>query len=215
MKPEEMEAARWKAHEHIWRDMTWVDWSSWERRFWDLRERAIPYDEVTYTLLLHGYLLSHRHAAENAYHVLEEMRRAEVHPAILRLNHRLLDAAFELRELGHRPEASMWRNVTRLCWHCAMRFQKKRRERLKHELQELEPDEALALGPGDARRWLRGHDRLALPPPARGSGPARFLELSAGEAYGKAARLLSAPRPAGVPGRSGRRSRRAAAAAAA
>merc|ERR1719343_1775104 len=110
-----MEAVRFKMNRQIWEHMVYYDWSAWERRFWEMRERAIPYDEVTYTLLMHGYLLSHRHSGENAYHVLEEMRRAEMHPALVRLNQRLLDSSFELLELGHRPEASLWQNVARLC----------------------------------------------------------------------------------------------------
>ena len=61
-------------------DIVSRDWSMWERRFWELKERAIPYDEVAYTLLLHGYLLSHRHQSENAFLVLEEMKQAEIHP---------------------------------------------------------------------------------------------------------------------------------------
>merc|ERR1740139_1175632 len=137
--------------------MVWYDWHAWERAFWELRERAIPYNEVTYTLLLHGYLLSHRHVAENSYQVLEEMRQAETHPALLRLNQRMLDSAFELAEMGHRPQAARWRNVTLLCWHVAVRFQKKRQARLRDELEALEPNAALMLSPGDAQRWLSSH----------------------------------------------------------
>lgn len=195
LSPAELEDTRGKTHLAIWTDMVDSNWSSWERRFWDLRERRIPYDEVTYTLLLHGYLLSHRHSAENAYLVLEEMKRAETHPALVRLNERLLNSAFELRELGVQPEASRWQNVVRLCWHCSIRFQKKRRRRLYDELEALEPDDVLALGADDAVGWLRGHDRLALPPPSSSSGPARFLA-------GRAAL------PALTPPSQGRRSKR-------
>ena len=60
--------------------MVGLDWSTWERRFWELKERSIPYDETAYTLLLHGYVLSHRHQSENAYLVLDEMKKAETHP---------------------------------------------------------------------------------------------------------------------------------------
>ncbi|CAE8619047.1 unnamed protein product, partial [Polarella glacialis] len=160
MRQDEVKALKKKVHRQIWEDMCWSDWSSWERRFWMLKERAIPYDEATYTLLLHGYLLSHRHQSENAYLVLEEMKRAETHPALVKLNERMLNSAFELQELGNRPEASLWRNVLRLCWHCSVRFQKKRRQRLRHELEALEPDDALALEESNVTAWLRGHDRL-------------------------------------------------------
>eukprot|EP00434_Breviolum_minutum_P033634 symbB.v1.2.029761.t2/scaffold3294.1/size59574/2 len=143
--------------------MVGLDWSTWERRFWELKERSIPYDETAYTLLLHGYVLSHRHQSENAYLVLDEMKKAETHPALVRLNERMLNSVFELQELGLRPEAALWQNVVRLCFHCSVRFQKKRRKRLKQELKELEPDDALALDEDNIRHWLRGHDRLTLP----------------------------------------------------
>lgn len=48
----------------------------------------------------------------------------------------MLNSVFELQELGLRPEASLWQNVVRLCFHCSVRFQKKRRKRLKQEMWE-------------------------------------------------------------------------------
>eukprot|EP00933_Yihiella_yeosuensis_P016909 TRINITY_DN1428_c0_g1_i2.p1 TRINITY_DN1428_c0_g1~~TRINITY_DN1428_c0_g1_i2.p1 ORF type:complete len:298 (-),score=63.12 TRINITY_DN1428_c0_g1_i2:111-1004(-) len=176
LTPDEVKETKKKVHRKIWEDMNSCDWSNWERRFWDLKERAIPFDEATYTLLIHGYLLSHRHQSENAYIVLNEMAKAETHPALLKLNERLLNSAFELQELGMRPEASSWRNLTRLCWHSAVRFQKKRQKRLRRELEALDPDDALALEPSDVQLWLRGHDRMALPSPESGIGRFRFLE---------------------------------------
>eukprot|EP00435_Cladocopium_sp_Y103_P037132 s17_g9.t1 len=134
MTHEEVEQLRKKIYSKIWEDLVRLDWSTWERRFWELKERAIPYDETTYTLLLHGYVLSHRHQSENAYLVLEEMKKAETHPALVRLNERMLNSAFELQELGLRGEASLWQNVARLCFHSSVRFQKKRQKRLKKEM---------------------------------------------------------------------------------
>eukprot|EP00438_Fugacium_kawagutii_P029100 Skav229063 [mRNA] locus=scaffold2611:240685:241293:+ [translate_table: standard] len=163
MTHDEVEQLRKKIYKKIWDDMVWLDWSTWERRFWELKDRAIPYDETAYTLLLHGYVLSHRHQSENAYMILEEMRKAETHPALLRLNERMLNSAFELQELGLRPEASLWQNVVRLCFHSSVRFQKKRKKRLRNELLALEPDDALELDEDNIRHWLSGHDRMALP----------------------------------------------------
>jgi len=148
---------------------------AWERCFWRLRERAIPYDEVTYTLLMHGYTLSHRHSTENAYMVLEEMKQAEVHPALVKINTYILNSLIELRESGNRPEERCWRALIRLAYHCCIRFQKKRGRRLKHELEALEPDDVLALGEDDAVRWIQDHDRMQLP--AEGTGRARFLRF--------------------------------------
>lgn len=213
LSTKDMEKARKKTHAVIFNDMAYHDWNSWERRFWELRERAIPYDETTYSLLLHGYLLSHRHAAENAYMVLEEMRQAETHPALLRLNQRLLDSAFELRALGVQPPDTMWLNVVKLCYHSSARFQKKRRKRLQRELEALEPDEVLQLESKDAVQWLRDHDTLTLPTAKPGAGLLRFRTALPPSSM-KGAALLAAPPefnrepPAALPSpATGRRSR--------
>lgn len=171
--PKLVDAERLKLHRRIWRAMAHCDWGEWERTIWEMRDRSIPFDETTYIFLIHGYLLSHRHSGENACMALEEMRAAEVHPALFRLQERMLSAAFELQELDCRPEGRLWQHVARLSWHCTLRFHKKRRDRLKTELNALEPDEALSLQPPDIQRWLRRHDRKELPPPD--TGVARFL----------------------------------------
>ncbi|CAJ1331567.1 unnamed protein product [Effrenium voratum] len=209
MTQEEVKELRKKIYRKIWEDMAASDWSSWERRFWELKDRAVSYDEVAYTLLLHGYVLSHRHQAENAYLVLEEMKQAETHPALVRLNERLLNSNFELQELGMRGDASLWHNVLRLCFHCARRFQKKRQKRLQEELSALEPDEVLALEASNVRAWLSGHDRLALPDASGGKArrfglpgkemtrlPPEERRLLAPASATEPSRHLSAPRAA-------------------
>jgi len=211
LSAKDVEKARKKTHAAIFYDMAYHDWNSWERRFWELRERAIPYDETTYALLLHGYLLSHRHPAENAYMVLEEMRQAETHPALLRLNQRLLDSAFELRALGVQPPDSMWLNVVKLCYHSSARFQKKRRKRLQRELEALEPNEVLQLESKDAVQWLRDHDTLTLPAAKPGEGLRRFRAALSPSSM-KGAALLAAPPefnrdPPALPPAAGRKSR--------
>merc|ERR1712032_215070 len=124
--------------------------------------------------------------------VLEEMRQAETHPALLRLNQRLLDSAFELRALGVQPPDSMWLNVVKLCYHSSARFQKKRRKRLQRELEALEPDEVLQLESKDAVQWLRDHDTDELPPAKPGAGMMRFrTKLFPGSMKGVS--LLAAP----------------------
>ena len=174
MTDDQVKELRKKIYRKIWHAMVYYDWSLWERYFWELKDRAIPYDETAYTLLLHGYILSHRHQSENAHLVLVEMKKAETHPALVNLNERMMNSAFELQELGVQPLASTWRNVTRLCYHCSVRFQKKRQKRLRAELEALEPDDALALDADNIRLWLSGHDRLMLP---EESGPGRFRFL--------------------------------------
>eukprot|EP00397_Hematodinium_sp_SG-2012_P065698 GEMP01096243.1.p1 GENE.GEMP01096243.1~~GEMP01096243.1.p1 ORF type:complete len:170 (+),score=28.44 GEMP01096243.1:249-758(+) len=119
------------------------------------QEHGIPYDEVTYTFLIHGYILSHRHRSENAYLVLEEMRQARIHPAFIRLNERLVNSYFELLELKCRPTASAWQNLCRLCWQAAKRYQKKRIKNLKKELEALPANDVLRLTPEDIQARYR------------------------------------------------------------
>lgn len=176
MLPAQTERERTRLHRKIFQAIAKSDWGEWERGFVELRDRNVPFDEATYALLLHGYTLSHRHPSENAYMVLEEMKHAEIHPALVRLNQRFLDASFEFKELGVLPPQKSWQNLARLCLHSAVRFKKKRKDRLKRELLELEPDDVLALGPADAQRWISGHDRAELPPPD--GTPVRFLTAS-------------------------------------
>eukprot|EP00928_Gymnodinium_smaydae_P010016 TRINITY_DN13760_c1_g3_i1.p1 TRINITY_DN13760_c1_g3~~TRINITY_DN13760_c1_g3_i1.p1 ORF type:complete len:331 (+),score=63.05 TRINITY_DN13760_c1_g3_i1:63-1055(+) len=176
-RPADVAAARMDLQRRIWRAMKAGDWGLWERLFWELRDRRIPHDEATYAMLIHGYLLSHRHSAENAFVVLEEMRQAEVHPALVRLQERLVRTAFDLKELDARPDGLLWLHLVRMSWYCARRFQKKRQRRLRNELSALAPDEVLALQPNNAVQWLQNHDRLELPP-SDGSAEgarARFL----------------------------------------
>lgn len=186
MTREQTERERLRMHRKIFQAMAKSDWGEWERGFVELRDRNIPFDESTYSLLLHGYTLSHRHPSENAYMVLEEMKCAEIHPALIRMNQRFLDASFEFKELGVLPPQKSWQNLARLCLHSSVRFKKKRRARLKRELLELEPDDVLRLGPADAQRWISGHDRAELPPPD--GTPARFL--TAGTPHPAAPTLL-------------------------
>ena len=175
MSESDVNIARQKIHAEAWHAITVRDWGAWERSFWKLRERAIPYDEATYCLLIHGHVLSHRHTMEAAYSVLEEMRHAGFHPTLVRMNQRLLDTAYELRALKLRPLPALWQNMVRVAWHSSIRFQKKRQVRLRDELQALPPNEALALEPSHVRRWIQRHDHVEAP--ALKGGVARFLPL--------------------------------------
>ncbi|KAL8270458.1 hypothetical protein Esti_005605 [Eimeria stiedai] len=79
------------------------------------RKCGLKYDEVTYTLKLHGYILCHRQKPEKAFLVIEEMKAAGMHPAIIRLNEavltRLLSARGRIHNAGRRMsgfEGATW-----------------------------------------------------------------------------------------------------------
>eukprot|EP00452_MALV-II_sp_L67-6_P000100 gene100-184_t len=149
-------------HDKIWNCICQnQDWDTWEQTFAEFREQDLQYTEVTYTLLLHGFLLSHRHRSENAFLVLEEMKQCRFIPgALIRLNEGMLNSYFELLELDARPPPQLWQNVTRLCYHSALRYRKKRMQQLRAELAELPGDDVLRLTPADVQqRFLVGGDR--------------------------------------------------------
>lgn len=139
-----------RLHDRIWVAITKQDWNSWEQLFGIFKERALHYDEVSYILLMWGYVLSHRHRSENAYLVLEEMRRSGfVNGVLLRYNESLLNSYFELAELNARPEPFAWQNVVRLAIHAAQRYQKKRVSKMELYLKSLNPDVVMQLTPLD------------------------------------------------------------------
>ena len=83
-----------------------------------------------------------------------------MHDAIIRLNEGMQNSYFELLELGCRPQPSLWQNIAQLCFHCAVRYQEKRLSRIRAELNELPPSEALKLTPKDVQqRYGIGADR--------------------------------------------------------
>lgn len=58
---------------------------------------------MTFTLLLHGYVLSHRHRTEQAFAVLEQMRACGfIHRNLIALNENFLKTYLELNEPGVR-----------------------------------------------------------------------------------------------------------------
>lgn len=152
----EIEKKKRKFHAMIWTAMARrSDWNSWEQHISLFRQHGIAYDEITYTFLIHGYLLSHRHRSENALLVLEEMRHAGIHPALIKLNESLVNSYFELLELKCRPNPSSWQNVCRLCWQTAKRYQKKRVKRLKAELDALPANDVLRITQEDIQARYR------------------------------------------------------------
>ncbi|KAF4725133.1 hypothetical protein FOZ63_016918 [Perkinsus olseni] len=93
-------------------------------------------DETSYSLLAHGYILSHRHTASSALMVIQEMKEADMHPALVKLNERFIHGYLELQDLGLTPEKTAWQTVLRTCWQCAVRLKRKRLQRVKTYLKD-------------------------------------------------------------------------------
>jgi hypothetical protein len=92
--------------------------------------------------MAHGYVLSHRHVSSNALLVIEEMKVADMHPAIIALNERLILSHLEFLNAGIRPYSYAWQNFARLAWMSAARLRNARGRRISQRLQAL-PAEAV------------------------------------------------------------------------
>ena len=150
----ELSRRRFKLARRLYHSIKAKDWSLWKSTLSEYRKQRIPYDEEAYTLMLHGYLLSHRHRSENAMLVLEEMRKAEIHPALLRMNERFVKTYFELLEENARPSAEGWERYVAIAWFAARRLAKKRTRSIRDQLRLLPPNEVLKLTESDIRNWI-------------------------------------------------------------
>eukprot|EP00921_Rhytidocystis_pertsovi_P020638 GHVQ01032929.1.p1 GENE.GHVQ01032929.1~~GHVQ01032929.1.p1 ORF type:complete len:520 (-),score=46.90 GHVQ01032929.1:94-1653(-) len=163
----EVELLKKTFHFKIWRALYTQRWDMWEQLFNQFRQFGLPYDEVSYTLKLHGYVLSHRHKSENAYLVLEEMKAAQMHPAVIRLNEGLLNSYFELHGIFCGPMRAGWQSLCRVTWHTAVRLRRKRQKRFMDSLYQLPHNEVLSMDKQSVHAILqREYMEAMAPPPA-------------------------------------------------
>ena len=144
----------------FWRALADKDWDRWQSVSELYHSHALPMDEVSFTLLLHGHLMSHRHASSAALLVLDQME-SEVHPVITGLNRSLINSFFELSELGVRSSLNGWQNLVRLAWMSAARLRKKRMARVKERLQQMETREVLKIELADVQALMQAEHEEA------------------------------------------------------
>lgn len=154
----ESEFRRFLNHK-IWFAICKQDWNTWNSLFSKFQENNLPFDEVSYTLRLHGYLLSHRYPSEQAFLVLEEMEEAAMHPIIIRLNRGLLYSYFELKEIFCEPPRQAWQNICRMVWQTSVSLLRERKRKIRNYIESLSPNEALKMD-GKAIRKLMLEDRM-------------------------------------------------------
>jgi len=145
----------------LWNALAEKDWNRWESVVDLYKQHSLPLDEVSYTLVLHGYLLSHHHPASVALMVLEGMKNDNIHPAIVKLNEGLVNSYFELFDLGIRSSANGWQNLARLSWMSAARLRKKRMQRVRKHIESLPTVEVLKLTPVDVQKLIEAEHALA------------------------------------------------------
>uniref|UniRef100_A0A0G4F3N1 Uncharacterized protein n=1 Tax=Chromera velia CCMP2878 TaxID=1169474 RepID=A0A0G4F3N1_9ALVE len=119
------------------------DFAGWEEGLKRWRAHGLPYDEVTYTLKLQGSILSHRHATENAYLVLEEMKQAGMHPVVVRMNEGFLESHTELLALLVDPPRHELVGALRPLVFAAVRVMRRRRQWIAERLRQMSPKEAI------------------------------------------------------------------------
>ncbi|KAF4666961.1 Serine/threonine-protein kinase RIO2, partial [Perkinsus chesapeaki] len=117
----------------MWKALVKGDYNEWYKSSRLFKAHNLPMDETSYSLLAHGYILSHRHMASSA---LMEMKEADMHPALVKLNERFIHGYLELQDLGLTPEKTAWQTVLRTCWQCAVRLKRKRLQRIKNYLKD-------------------------------------------------------------------------------
>lgn len=145
----------------LWNAMATKDWNRWETTADMYKQHRLELDEVSYTLMLHGYLLSHHHPASVSLLVLDRMKADGIHPAIVKLNESLLKSFFELSDMGVRSSANGWQNLARLAWMAAARLRKKRMRRVRQYLESLPTAQVLSLTEADVKRLIDSEHALA------------------------------------------------------
>lgn len=145
----------------LWNAMADKDWNRWEDVVEEYRRHNLAFDEVSYTLVLHGYLLSHHHPASVSLVVLDSMRKDNMHPAVIKLNESLVNSYFDLHDIGIRSSANGWQNLARLAWMSAARLRKKRMIRIREYLKSLPTSEVLQLTTQDIKRLIDSEHKLA------------------------------------------------------
>ena len=161
LNPHEIRFLRLRGEQQIWRSITNRDWDKFEDEVKQLKSLGISFDEVTYTLLCHGYILSHRHPSSAALLVIGEMRAADMHPSIVRLNERLIHSQLELTDFGIRCRSHSWQNFTRLAFMSAARLRRTRQARVALKLKALDMDELFAMNKVDVLDLIRAEHEEA------------------------------------------------------
>ena len=145
----------------LWQSIASKNWTLWENIIDTYKAEKIPLDEVSFTLVVHGYLMSHHHPSSMAFLVLEEMKIQNVHPAIIQLNEELIGSFFQLSDIGIKSSLNGWQNIARLAWMSAARLRKKRARRVREYLKTLPTEEVLKIGFSDVKELMDGEHAMA------------------------------------------------------
>ncbi|CAG9479703.1 conserved Plasmodium protein, unknown function [Plasmodium vivax] len=139
----------------LWNALTEQNFTLFENTIQQFLNEGHKYDEVVYSILLHSYVLNHRRKNEHAYLVIEEMKRSYMHPAIIKLNERMINSFLELEMIFCEPSKSLWMNVCRLAWETSIKLNRERKRKLKEKLKLMPPKDVLTLTREDLKLMLK------------------------------------------------------------
>lgn len=139
----------------LWHALTDYNFTLFENVIQQFLNEGFKYDETVYTLLVHSYILNHKKKNENAFLVIEEMKRAYMHPVIIKANERMLNSFLELEILFCEPSKNLWINILRLLFETSIKLNRERRRKLRETLSVLPPNEVLKLTSEDLKMYLR------------------------------------------------------------
>lgn len=129
---------RKSSHKWIWRYMKKRDWKRFDACLEDLRAHQLPYDEVTYNLVMFGVLLHPRRDDEAIRQVFSEMVEASrFHPALLRLQGGFIDSYFELKEVDAAPNPWNLLKAAKTFWQISVNFKRKRVKDVRAKLASV------------------------------------------------------------------------------
>ncbi|KEG00900.1 hypothetical protein YYE_04346 [Plasmodium vinckei vinckei] len=139
----------------LWNALTQYNFTLFENIIQQFLNEGHMYDEVIYSIIVHSYVLNHRKKVENAYLVIEEMKRCYMHPAIIKINERMINSYLELEMIFCEPSKSLWMNICRLTWEVSIKLNRERKRKLKEKLNLLPPNEVLKLTKEDLKLMLK------------------------------------------------------------
>ncbi|SOV75678.1 conserved Plasmodium protein, unknown function [Plasmodium sp. gorilla clade G3] len=139
----------------LWNAMVEYNFTLFENLIQQYLNEGYIYDEVIYSIMTQAYILNHKKKKENAYLVIEEMKRAFMHPIIVKINERMINCFLELELIFCEPSKSLWINVCRFIWETSMKLNRERRRKLKEKLNLLEPNQVLKLTKEDIKKLVK------------------------------------------------------------
>ncbi|AFZ79622.1 hypothetical protein BEWA_024710 [Theileria equi strain WA] len=138
-------------YHRLWHALTGKKWDEFDNLLRRMRDQGLNHDEVTYTLKAHYYILNPRTPVENTYLVIEEMKKALMHPSIIRMNENIINSYFELEDISCEPPKSQWQNFTKLIWQTALKLNRQRRHDLKQQLLLKDPNDVMKITQNDVQ----------------------------------------------------------------